>query len=254
MLSDRGYPWFFFLKIARLALIVFLPTLFVMLFFYRSSYKEGLVSQMTIQIKENLKTTKFTVENGKMDWLNWCGNLPPDPDARYSLINRDGKIICDSDKSKIQTIVKDRTEVDGSFENNFESSLRHSDFFKAQAVFASLKLSQDIALRKVVPISSMRDDMGKFDGVLFFRIVPFAALSYLLFLIFFYQATRPLGSILAKVEKYKEEIPFKETIGLRGLKNEWAQVEQALNKADQKIRDQVSQVRSENDKIAAILG
>ncbi len=254
MPSERkGYPWFFFFRIARLALIVFLPTLFLMLFFYRSSYKEGLINQMTIQIKENLQTTKFTVENGKMDWMLWCKNLVPDPDARYSLINREGLILCDSEQSKINKPVNDKTEIEASFDHGFETAIRKSDFFNTQSVFAAIKLNENLVLRKVTPISSMRDNMGRFDRILFFRIVPFGLLSYLIFLLFFYQATRPLGAILAKVEKYKEDIPFNQSINLHYKKNEWAQVEEALNKADQRIKDQVSQVKSENDKIAAIL-
>jgi hypothetical protein len=251
--EKKGYPWFFFLRIARLALIVFLPTLFLMLFFYRSSYKEGLIDQMKIQIKENLETTKFTVENGKLDWMNWCKNLHPDDSARYSLINRDGVILCDTEQTKINQPVNDKTEIEAAFDHGFDTAIRHSDFFKTQSVFAAIKINDNLALKKITPISSMRDNMGRFDRILFFRIVPFGVISYLLFLFFFYQATRPLGNILAKVEKYKEDIPFNQSIDFHYSKNEWAQVEAAINKADQRIIDQVNQVKSENDKIAAIL-
>jgi two-component system, OmpR family, phosphate regulon sensor histidine kinase PhoR len=226
MSSKIAYPWFFFTRIARLSLLVFLPTLFLILFIYRSSYREGLVSQMTFQIQENLRTTKFTIEASKLSWKEWCEHLPKDLQVQYALIKSDGSVVCHSDSGRI---------------------------LQGQVVAANLKISPDLIIQKTVPINSLKDDMNRFDRALFFRIVPFALISYLLFLLLFYKATRPLGSVLAKVQKFKDGIPMDRTLQLLYKKDEWAHIEEALNKADRKLQDQVVQAQTENQKITAIL-
>src|SRR5690606_19800055 len=47
--------------------------------------------------------------------------------------------------------------------------------------------------------------------------------------------------------------PFDKTLNLLYKKDEWAQVEEALSKADKRLQDQMLQVKSENEKIGAIL-
>lgn len=219
-----------------------------MLFFYRSSYKEGLISQMSLQIEENLRTTKLTIENGQLDWFKWCNSLPTIPNAHYSLIDSSGNIACNPEKFEANKI-KDVPSSD----REYDSTVMHSVFFKTTAVFSRLKINNKMTLQKTVPISSLRDDMTRFDRVIFFKIVPFALLSYILFLILFYYAIKPLGSILAKVEKYKSQVPFVQSLKQLRRRSEWGQLEEALNKADQRLKDQVDMVKSENDKITAIL-
>ena len=253
MLSEKSYPWFFFYRIARLSLLVFLPTLFIILFLYRGSYKEGLVSQMSIQIEENLKTTKQTLEVSNMSWNLWCESIPHSETARYSLIDEKGKIICDSRPAMKGQMVQEMDEVTEALQKDYFSHLRYSDIFATQSVFGSLKISDQMVLRKVVPITSLKNDMGRFDRVLFYRIIPFALCSYLLFLFLFYRSTRPLGMILSKVEKFKANIPFGKSLELLYKKDEWAQIEEALNGADKSLREQVVQTKNENEKITAIL-
>ncbi len=253
MFRKTFYPWFFFYRIARLSFVIFLPTLFLILFIYRSSYKEGLVSQITTQIEENLHNTQLTLKTINMSWERWCEQLPDTPETRYTLVNRNGKIICDTKSHKKHLQLEDREEVDGAFEHGFSSQVRFSDIFNAPSVFAGLKTSEDMVVRKVVPITSLKDDLSRFDRVLFLRIVPFAVLSYFLFLYLFYRATQPLGSILSKVESFKIDLPFKKNLKLLYKKNEWARIEEALNEADQKLKVQVIQAKTENEKMTAIL-
>ena len=249
---ENKYPWFFFYRIARLSFLVFLPTIFLILFFYRSSYKEGLVSQMTVQIEENLKTTQETLSNAKLDWKQWCEALHPQG-TRYTIVNRQGDILCDTNPDKKGLKLNDTSELKETFEKNFHSTLRYSDFFATQSLFAGLKISDNLILRKIVPITSLKDDMNRFDRVIFLRIVPFAFISYIIFLILFYQATVPIGGILNKVEQFQIDIPFNKNLQLLYKKDEWSRIHEALNEADHQLKTQITNVRNENEKIAAIL-
>lgn len=247
------YPWFFFYRIARLSLLASLPTLFLVLFFYRSSYKEGLVSQMTIQVKESLTTTQDTLNQSKLDWKDWCESLAPKQYARYSLINKQGQILCDSIKEKTGSIAEDLTEVTKGLEENFFAQVRFSDHFQTQSLFACKKVTDDLVLRKVIPITSLKDDMNRFDRVIFLRIVPVAVLGYLFFLVLFYVATRPLGAILTQVEGFNVQIPFNKNLKLLYKQDEWRRIQEALNVADYQLKEQITKVKTENEKISTIL-
>lgn len=254
MSSKTAYPWFFFYRVARLVLVVFLPTLFLILFLYRSSYKSGLVTQMTIQIEEDLRLLRYTLVQSGIHWEKWCESIPPLKEAQYTLVRRNGTIICDSaDKKLVGQKLDNITEIVQSHEARFASQLRKSDLFGTQAVFASLRLGDDLMIRKVIPVSSLRDNMDRFDRVLFLRIVPFSIISYLFFVYFFYLSTKPLGIILSKVEKFKDDIPFNKNLELLYERDEWSAIEEALNKADQKLQNQMAEARTENEKNNAIL-
>lgn len=96
-------------------------------------------------------------------------------------------------------------------------------------------------------------ELAAFDEFLGTRIIPLAIITYLLFLFFFYRSSRPLGNVLAKLQKFKDDIPFASTLRHFYKKDEWAHIEEALTKADKRLQDQMTQVKNENEKIGAIL-
>ena len=209
---------------------------------------------MTLQIEEDLRLIKHTLIRTNINWEKWCLSLPPLKDVHYTLVKRDGTIICDSiDKRMEGKTLEDMGEIEESYESRFSSNLRKSSIFKTQAVFASMRLGDNLMIRKVIPVSSLRDNMDRFDRVLFLRIVPFALLSYLVFIFLFYRSTKPLGVILSKVEKFKDDLPFNKSLALLYERDEWGQIEEALNKADQKLQTRVQEVKTENEKSSAIL-
>jgi hypothetical protein len=134
-----------------------------------------------IDTKENLKTTKSTLENANINWLEWCEKLRPE-NTRYTLVNEQGLVLCDTSPDKKGTLVKDASEIQGALKDNFHSQVRYSDIYKTQSLFAALKINDSMVIRKIVPITSLKDDMNRFDRVIFFRIVPIAFLSYVIFL------------------------------------------------------------------------
>lgn len=209
---------------------------------------------MSAQIEEDLRLMKHTLIRSNIDWQQWCEALPPLKDAHYTLVKRNGTIVCDSIDHKLKgTILEDMVEVEESHEGQFSSQLRKSSLFGTQAVFASMRLGEDLMIRKVIPVSSLRDNMDRFDRVLFLRIVPFALLSYFVFIFLFYRSTKPLGVILSKVEKFKDDIPFNKSLELLYERDEWGSIEEALNKADLRLQHQILEVQMENEKNTAIL-
>lgn len=91
------------------------------------------------------------------------------------------------------------------------------------------------------------------DKSVFLRILPLALLGQAVFIGLFYRTTRPLGTILSKVQKFRGDLPLDTNIRLLYQKDEWSKIETALNDADSKLREQINQTKVENEKIAAIL-
>jgi two-component system phosphate regulon sensor histidine kinase PhoR len=252
MSSKTSFPWFYFYRIARISFLIFLPSLFLILFFYRSSYKEGLFGQIRLETEESLRTIDATIKQGHLDWKDWCSQLHPQ-NVRYTLSSLDGRILCDTQSTASRGVIKDKTELTGAIENEFFSQVRYSDFFQTQSLFAALKVSNDLILRKVVPITSLKDNMGRFDRIIFYRIVPVALISYLLFLFLFYRATRPLSNILGQVQRFEFEHPVAKNIERYYQKNEWHRIEDALSLAETQIKQQLSKSKSEDEKVRTIL-
>ena len=251
-MSNNSYPWFFFYRIARLSFVVFLPLIFLILFFYRDSYRDGLVSQMDVQVEESLRTIHKTLIKANTNWKDWCKDLHPEG-TRYLLINRSGKIVCDSLDLKTDQELDNKINLEKSFENTYFSFVDESEFFKTKALFSSLIISNDLIIRKTTPITSLRDDMNRFDRVIFLKIVPFSLLCFLIYLIGFYFATKPLGSILKKVENFKLDTPTNHHFKMLYRRDEWSRVQATLNEADSQIKAQIINIKNENEKIATIL-
>lgn len=208
---------------------------------------------MSVQIEENLRTIESTLLTADLDWQEWCEKIHHPLDARYSLVQKNGTILCDTSPEKKGKMIQDLTEIKESFKKGFASHTRFSDQYNTQAVFGSLKLTGDVAIRKVVPISTLKDYLNQFDRVIYLRIVPLVILSWIVFLIVFYHFTKPLGSILNKVEQFKVDIPFNRSLKLLYKQDEWAHIEEALNEADSQLKNQINQVKDENEKITTIL-
>lgn len=91
------------------------------------------------------------------------------------------------------------------------------------------------------------------NSEIFLKVLPFALLSYLIFIFIFYWQTRPLGIILSKVQKFRDDIPFKKSLELFYQKDEWASIEEALTKADLRLQKQVEESKLETEKTTTIL-
>jgi two-component system phosphate regulon sensor histidine kinase PhoR len=71
----------------------------------------------------------------------------------------------------------------------------------------------------------------------------------------FYRNTRPLRQVLTHVARIvDEELPHEQRIDLFYQKDEWAQIEAALQDADTRLRAQLRTIQAENRKFTTLLG
>jgi two-component system phosphate regulon sensor histidine kinase PhoR len=91
------------------------------------------------------------------------------------------------------------------------------------------------------------------DRLIFIKVFPVLIICYLLFLALVYRSIVPIGNILKKVEKFKGQIPFKTKLNLFYKRDEWANIEEALKKAEETLWEQTVQAKVEQEKMLTIL-
>ncbi|HLT21934.1 MAG TPA: ATP-binding protein [Bacteriovoracaceae bacterium] len=96
-------------------------------------------------------------------------------------------------------------------------------------------------------------DPSILDTIYLYNILPLIIIFYLVFLYLFYRSTQPLAKLLGKIEKFQKQLPFEKQLNQIFRQDEWAQIEEAFNKADKTLTAQLQQIKDENDKNIAIL-
>ncbi|HLW57008.1 MAG TPA: ATP-binding protein [Bacteriovoracaceae bacterium] len=96
-------------------------------------------------------------------------------------------------------------------------------------------------------------DPSILDNIYLFQVFPLIIFFYGLFIYLFYRSTRPLAKLLGKIEKFQRQLPFEKQLDQIFRQDEWAQIEEAFNKADKTLSSQLQQIKNENDKNIAIL-
>jgi two-component system, OmpR family, phosphate regulon sensor histidine kinase PhoR len=106
---------------------------------------------------------------------------------------------------------------------------------------------------KAHPHQCPLDNQSHFEQMMIRKTLPIALMSYVIFLFFFYHLSAPLGKIIAKIKSFNISIPFDRNLELMYKKDDWANIEEVLRVADDKIKVQMNQIKAENEKISAIL-
>jgi len=253
MSSNTSYPWFFFYRTARLVLVVFLPTLFVTLFFYQSSYRKGLYELLKEESKQDLIFFKNTLSSFEYKNKDLCQIFSHRHETKYAVFKNDGSTICNEFEKKDSSKLWEKIKISLHEKDYFYFEKEKSENSGSSLFFAILVSNEGTFFVKAFPESTLKHQLDQFDHLLFKRIIPSIFLSYLLFMFLFYKSTTPLSGILSKLQKYKDEIPLKKNLELLYKKDEWSSLEAALNEADLKIQEQMLKVQDENEKNTAIL-
>lgn len=221
---NNFYPWFFFYRISKLTFVVFSASLLLILFLYRSSFKAQYLLQVRNETRKELQRLKQEFESHSSDVKKIC-ELVRYKNSPYLLTGTTEIDVCSGNKIVISDIEQ----------------------------FESIPLNQNYHIKKYIYTSKIQKEMRDFDSVIYLKIIPTALFSFLIFLFLLYRLTKPLGIILSKVEKFKDAIPFDKSLKFFYKRDEWGELEEALNKADSKIQAQVLEARKENEKNATIL-
>lgn len=235
MASKTSYPWFFYFRIVRIATLVFLPLFIFTLFLFQKSYEDSRLKEVQELGQREFSRKVHALEESKIPLKDWCsqsaeGNF-------YILFSKTDGIICQNKPGSfdVETLAGKQTEV------------------QELELINVLRPSEDLSFIRISSLALVKDEMSDFNRIVFFKLLPLFLAGMLIFMIMAFQITKPLGNVLHKVQKLKADLPFNTTLKHFYKKDEWALLDEALNKADKKLQDQMDQVKTENKKIGAIL-
>lgn len=223
MQSKAAFPWFFFFRLIRNFTLIFLPCFIYVVLVYQFGHQKSVEAQLTSDALESLTKKIPEFERLGITPEKWCSL--GHPRALYQ-ISRAGKKLC----SKTTVLSKDETGF-----------LSESTMVKDYEVLIQ------------IPEESYWPEVKHFSADRFFLIFPVMVLAFILFIVLSYFDARPLGSVIFKLRKFRGDLPFDKTLRHFYKKDEWAVIDDILKNADLELTAQINQVRTENEKISAIL-
>ncbi len=93
----------------------------------------------------------------------------------------------------------------------------------------------------------------RIDELIIWKVLPICTITYLFFLFFYYYITRKLGRIIHRIESFKGEIPYADSLKYKYKQDEWAYLDEALKIVVNRIESQIHLFTDENEKFTAIL-
>lgn len=222
---------------------------FINYWFQNSFHAETETSLLKI-MESDFQTLRKVLTNPQIDIEGWCRKLSAEEKRNYILKDENKKILCGDlilnieDQNLLKNISSPQDQVQISTLLDSESGMNRY-FFSTQL--------GDLNLTKQTSLLSNVNRYPFFNRLIFFKVLVTGLTAYFLILLTFYYLTKPLGIILSKTNKFKKEIPFHKKLKLLNRKDEWKNIEEALNKLDLNLQNQLLEIESENEKNTAIL-
>jgi len=182
-------------------------------------------------------------------WSNLLG-------ARLTLISPDGTVVADSheDPSKMENHFN-RPEVKAAFEQSSGMSIRYSQTLGMRMLYVALPITvnQQIlgVIRIALPVEQIDKSITQLQKVIIIGILIFSALSIVIASIIAERTTRPIRQLTSAVQKFSTE-EFDQGL-LESKQDEIGRLTQAFVNVSTQLQDQISSLKVERSKFAAVL-
>lgn len=182
-------------------------------------------------------------------WSNLLG-------ARLTLISPDGTVVADSheDPSKMENHFN-RPEVQAAFEQSSGMSIRYSQTLGMRMLYVALPITvnQQIlgVIRIALPVEQIDKSITQLQKVIIIGILIFSALSIVIASIIAERTTRPIRQLTSAVQKFSTE-EFDQGL-LESKQDEIGRLTQAFVNVSTQLQDQISSLKVERSKFAAVL-
>lgn len=253
---DSYFPWRFFKKVGLLQLTILILTVLIGSAVSRIYLKEYIVEQSREQLAETIQLLSKSFESSELEPLSWCQTLRGDELSRFTLIGPQGKVSCDNfaDITKMDNHL-DRPEVKTAMQEGIGSNIRYSETLNLDMLYMakSINISGDTYfIRQAIPISKLQSAMSFMDRALLFILIPVIFISFVMLFWGSLKVSTPMQSILEKVKVLERDVD--ELDSTDALKDdEWTLVENAIEKAANKISEFLVTLKNENKKINTLL-
>lgn len=260
MNKDNKKSLFFnkFIKKLSLAQAILLTIFMVILTLTaRNFLKEYVISQSEGQLSNSLNIVKETLIKHQISPLNWCkGLLSLDISDRFTLINRDGYVLCDTEKEpKELSFHGDRPEIKMAFKKGHGSHQRLSESINKELLYYAVLIKgetqdKDLILRAAIPLTVFEKGFREIDKTLLTVFFPLLIFFSLIIIYASFKFAFPLNHLLSKIKKLDQT---NNPTYLLGKEDDWPSLEKTLDLAHSNMEKVVANIQLENEKFSRLM-
>lgn len=251
-------PWRFFRKLALMQIIVSSLVIISTAWMARYYLKTYITTQAQEQLQESLTLIKSSIQTQNISPLRWCRSLKLNWTTRYTLINKDGKVLCDNYlKPELLENQLSFPEIKKALEKGFASQIRYDQVAATNMIFGATRIvtskGNEFIIRQTVPLHKLDRAMKELDRSIIIFLFPLLILTSLVSLWGSLQVSFPLRSILKKVERMKRVTRNESPVPNASPSDEWSIVEKTLDQAQEGLERYLEQLYNENEKMSTVM-
>lgn len=177
---------------------------------------------------------------------------------RVTLIDREGVVLADSEKSSQEVLIMDnhsnRPEIRFALEGAVGNEIRYSDTLKMDMLYVAVPLSEkgDItgSVRLAIPLMGVEKMLGEIRGILILSILFSLSVSFILGTFFALKIIKPVNKIISVAKKYSLG-NFSHRV-YHEANDEIGELAAALNKMAKDIEEKVSAIKDQSQQLTAV--
>lgn len=178
--------------------------------------------------------------------------------CRITVINKKGVVLADSEKAKADIPAMEnhinRPEVKKALVGDTGIDMRYSPTLKIDMLYVALPLKDNSGiigvLRLSLPLESVQKTLSVIRKIIFFGLLFALVLAFLLGSIMARRVTMPINRMILVSRKYSEGDFSRRIIQIP--KDEIGELADTLNRMAQDIEDKIREIKTQNQKLAAI--
>lgn len=189
---------------------------------------------------------------------NLVKSLSPKIKSRITIINKVGKVLADSEKSRQDTLKMDnhlaRPEVNKALNGDIGIDTRYSPTLRIDMLYVAIPLKDQNGpigvLRLALPLESVQNTLSVIRKIVISGLILALALAFILGYIVTSRIIKPVNRIIQVSRKFSEG-DFSHRI-MESSKDEIGELAATLNKMAEDLEDKIKEIKSQNQELAAI--
>ncbi len=256
-----NFPWHFFYSSAKFHGLILAISIISTVIVYRYYLKKGFLNQIRDEVGTSLVTIKESFKNAQLNIHDWCKNVPPNKSIRYTLINEQGYVICDSSLEQENSDNHlNRAEVKMALTDKVGFSHRFSKTLRKEMIYGAVRVQWENKgktyngfLRKAVSVEKLQNSISVIDKSILLVVPILFIVIYLILLWSMINISKPINRLLNQISEMERNLPFNVKLKLLYKRDEWSHIYEALKQAEKNIQGQLNQINDENEKTSTLL-
>lgn len=220
-------------------------------FFYTYSEK-----QVVSQLRSSLYDLNSSLGGSAESLRSWCSKLPHNKGSRYTLVRKDGVVVCDNyhDTTTMDNHAQ-RPEILNAVSTGWGTSRRYSKTVETDFLYGAIRVDLDsndfLIFRKSVMLDDLFQGQSKNENTILLILLPvFIFISFVL-VYRSYRMLMPLGFVIEKLSIFEEEKLA--NIGNVRSRSGLIELNRGMEAVYQELKTQKSQLESDKQWLSSLL-